>query len=156
MDNNTQTTYYNSPIGVFTLRASGDKLTHLLFGELDGNLPPVSSHLPVLTKCMEQLDEYFNGKRKVFDLPLDLRGTEFRRRVWAELERIPYGETRTYKDIAAAIGNVKAVRAVGGANHHNPVSIIVPCHRVVGADGGMTGYGGEIWRKEWLLEHEKK
>lgn len=145
-------TVYQSPIGPLTLRARGEVLTYLGFG----GEPDINKRPPAFLPVIAQLDEYFGGKRKVFQLPFDLEGTEFRRRVWAELVRIPYGETRSYKDIAYAIGNVKSVRAVGGANHHNPISIIVPCHRVIGANGSLTGYGGDLWRKEWLLAHEKK
>jgi methylated-DNA-[protein]-cysteine S-methyltransferase len=109
-----------------------------------------------LESCVSQLDAYFAGTLRDFSVPLSLEGTEFRRRCWAALRDIPYGETRSYRDIAKATGNIKAVRAVGGANHNNPVSIIVPCHRVIGSDGSMTGYGGGLWRKEWLLNHERK
>ena len=147
-----QTAYYLSPISILTLRAEDEKIIYLGFNE-EGTHKTDS---PALLACMTQLDEYFAGKRKIFDLPLELRGTDFRKRVWAELLNISYGETRSYKDIAHYIGNPKAVRAVGGANHHNPVSIIVPCHRVIAANGALTGYGGELWRKEWLLAHEAK
>ena len=102
-----------------------------------------------------QLEEYFAGKRKQFDLPLSLRGTEFQRQVWAALRDIPYGVTRSYGQIAQAVGRPKAVRAVGMANHRNPISIIVPCHRVVGADGSLTGYGGGLENKKFLLALER-
>ncbi|MZP30696.1 methylated-DNA--[protein]-cysteine S-methyltransferase [Heliobacterium undosum] len=108
-----------------------------------------------LQACVQQLDEYFQGARQSFSLALALQGTAFQRRVWEALAAIPFGETRSYREIAEAIGNPKAVRAVGGANHNNPVGIIVPCHRVIGSDGSLTGYGGGLWRKEWLLNHEK-
>ncbi len=109
-----------------------------------------------LQECLKQLDEYFQGKRTVFDVPLSLVGTTFQKRVWEALLAIPYGKTATYKEIAASVGNIRSTRAVGGANHRNPVSIIVPCHRVIGASGGLTGYGGGLSRKAWLLDHEKK
>ncbi len=102
----------------------------------------------------EQLRAYFASELQVFDLPLCAQGTAFQQRVWNELERIPYGVTRSYGDIASRIGNPKASRAVGLANGRNPISIIVPCHRVIGADGSLTGYGGGIERKRWLLRHE--
>ena len=92
--------------------------------------------------------------RRAFDLPLDLHGTDFQRRVWRQLRTIPYGQIITYQEIANAIDKPQAVRAVGAANARNPISIIVPCHRVIGSDGSLTGYGGGIWRKEWLLKHE--
>ena len=107
-----------------------------------------------IPETKRQLDEYFAGRRRKFDLPLDLRGTEFQRRVWAQLCRIPYGETRSYQDIAAALGNAKASRAVGMANNRNPVVIVVPCHRVVGKGGSLVGYAGGLDRKEFLLKLE--
>lgn len=110
----------------------------------------------LLVQAAEQLDEYFTGKRKEFDLPLAAEGTLFQKRVWNALCTIPYGETRSYKDIAIQIGNAKACRAVGMANHNNPIGIIVPCHRVVGADGKLVGYAGGLDRKQLLLELERK
>lgn len=109
---------------------------------------------PLLKKAEVQLKEYFEGRRKKFDLPLDLKGTEFQKRVWQALLEIPWGETRSYSDIAAAAGNAKAVRAAGMANHVNPVVIVVPCHRVIGKNGSLTGYGGGLERKQFLLNLE--
>lgn len=109
---------------------------------------------PLLAEGKGQLLEYFSGKRREFDLPLAPRGTSFREKVWAALCDIPYGETITYGQLAQRIGNPKAVRAVGQANHHNPIPIIIPCHRVVGADGSLTGYGGGLELKKALLELE--
>lgn len=110
----------------------------------------------LLVQAAGQLDEYFTGKRKEFDLPLAAEGTLFQKKVWNALCTIPYGETRSYKDIAIQIGNAKACRAVGMANHNNPIGIIVPCHRVVGADGKLVGYAGGLDRKQLLLELERK
>ena len=107
-----------------------------------------------LADGLAQLDEYFRGDRTAFTVKLDLRGTDFQKKVWAKLLGVQFGKTTTYKDLAGAVGNPAATRAVGGANHRNPVSIIVPCHRVVGSDGRLTGYGGGLWRKDWLLRHE--
>ncbi len=104
----------------------------------------------------KQLLEYFEGTRKVFSLPLETQGTAFQKKVWAALSEIPYGETRSYKDIAERVGSPKGFRAVGGANHNNPISIIIPCHRVVAADGGLGGYGGGLEIKTLLLELERK
>ncbi|HIO93148.1 MAG TPA: methylated-DNA--[protein]-cysteine S-methyltransferase [Leucothrix mucor] len=104
----------------------------------------------------QQLQSYFNGALKIFDIPLDIKGTEFQMQVWQALQNIPYGETRSYQEQAEFIDNPKAVRAVANANRNNKISIIVPCHRVIGKNGTMTGYGGGIWRKEYLLELEKK
>lgn len=103
-----------------------------------------------------QLREYFAGQRKTFELPLDMQGTPFRMKVWQALQEIPYGETKSYRDIAVRVGNPKAMRAVGGANHNNPISIIVPCHRVVGADGSLVGYGGGLDKKTLLLDMERQ
>ena len=110
---------------------------------------------PVVQQTIKELEEYFAGNRKVFTVPLDLRGTEFQKKVWEALREIPYGETRSYKEIAEKIGNPKASRAVGMANHRNPIGIVVPCHRVVGANGKLTGYAGGIPMKQALLELEK-
>lgn len=102
-----------------------------------------------------QLDEYFAGTRTMFDLALDPSGTDFQKAVWALLRKLRFGETASYADLAARLGKKGAARAVGSANARNPISIIVPCHRVVGQDGALTGYAGEEWRKKWLLDHEK-
>lgn len=110
----------------------------------------------LLADCARQLDAYFHGQLTAFDLPIQLEGTPFRLKVWEALCTIPYGETRSYSDLARMIGQPTATRAIGGANHHNPISIIVPCHRVIGADGSLTGYGSGLDMKKWLLEHERK
>ena len=110
---------------------------------------------PLIKKAAAQIEEYLNGKRKQFKLPLALQGTEFQLAVWQALQKIPYGETRSYKEIAASIGRPKAVRAVGMANNRNPISIIVPCHRVIGHDGKLVGYGGGLSLKQRLLELER-
>jgi methylated-DNA-[protein]-cysteine S-methyltransferase len=110
---------------------------------------------PLIKKTAAQIDEYLSGKRKQFTIPLALQGTEFQVAVWRELQNIPFGETRSYKDIAAAIGRPKAVRAVGMANNRNPIVLIVPCHRVIGHDGSLTGYGGGLPLKRRLLELEQ-
>jgi len=108
----------------------------------------------LIKKAAKQLSEYFSGKRKEFDLPLSFTGTDFQKKVWSALLTIPYGETRSYGQIAAQIGNPKASRAVGMANNRNPISILCPCHRVIGADGSLTGYGGGLEAKKFLLELE--
>ncbi len=104
---------------------------------------------------VKQLDEYFNGKRRDFSLPLHIQGTKFQKKVWEALLDIPYGTTQSYAGIAEKIGHQNAFRAVGNANNKNKIAIIVPCHRVIGSDGGLTGYACGLWRKEWLLAHEK-
>jgi methylated-DNA-[protein]-cysteine S-methyltransferase len=111
---------------------------------------------PLLKKAAQELQEYFIGKRKRFDLPLSPQGTDFQQKVWKALQDIPYGAVCSYKDIARAIGNEKACRAVGGANNKNPISIIIPCHRVIGANGSLVGYGGGIEIKKQLLALEQK
>ena len=153
-------TDFDSPVGRLEIIGGSSGIRAVSFtggggGTPRGRHPRRDTH-PSLTACLSQLDEYFTGKRRIFELELDLRGTAFQMSVWQALLRIPFGHTATYKDIAAAVGNERATRAVGGANHRNPVAVIVPCHRVVGRDGRLTGYGGGLWRKEWLLAHEKK
>ncbi|MDR1680771.1 MAG: methylated-DNA--[protein]-cysteine S-methyltransferase [Prevotellaceae bacterium] len=111
---------------------------------------------PILQACIRQLDEYFAGRRRSFDLPLAPSGTAFQRGVWQALAAIPYGQTISYLELARRIGNSKAVRAVGRANGQNKIVIIVPCHRVIGAHGTLVGYTGGLWRKEWLLKHEQR
>ncbi|WML36379.1 methylated-DNA--[protein]-cysteine S-methyltransferase [Clostridium sp. OS1-26] len=146
------TVYYKSPIGTIELKGNIDGVISLYFIEEDVKS---SETADCLVECVNQLDEYFKGVRKNFSLKLNISGTEFREKVWNKLQDIPYGETCSYLDIAKAIGNEKAVRAVGGANHNNKISIIIPCHRVIGNSGSLTGYGGGLWRKDWLLNHEK-
>jgi methylated-DNA-[protein]-cysteine S-methyltransferase len=148
-----------SPIGRLTLAGEGHELCAIFF-EDDGRLRdhPESAWTRDDTRlagAREQLREYFAGKRTAFDLPLALRGTPFQLTVWRALLRIPFGATASYGDIAAQIGRPAASRAVGGANHHNPIPIIVPCHRVVGSDGSLTGYGGGEPRKRLLLDLER-
>lgn len=118
--------------------------------EVDRNLPAC------ITECLRQLDEYFKGKRQEFSVPLLLTGTEFQKAVWQQLQKIPFGETTSYGDVARAIGRPHAFRAVGNANNKNAIPIIIPCHRVIGSDGKLVGFGSGIWRKQWLLDHEKR
>lgn len=109
-----------------------------------------------MTKAADQLAEYFAGRRKEFDLPLNPEGTDFQRKIWNALQKIPFGETRSYKQLAEMAGSGKACRAVGGANNKNPLPVFIPCHRVIGADGSLVGYGGGLKIKQFLLELEKK
>lgn len=148
-------TVLDSPIGPLTLAEKDGGITHLLFGrDIPERYAEGGSEL--LARGAGELREYFAGERREFDLPLRPSGTEFQLRVWAALRDIPYGETRTYKDIAIAAGCPRGFRAVGMANHDNPISIIVPCHRVIGSDGRLTGYGGGLSTKEFLLGLERK
>ena len=151
----THVVYLQTPIGQVEIRGSEAGVSAVNFVDV-GRRPAVQKGpLPgPLVRCLAQLDEYFRGGRRAFSVPLDLAGTAFQQKVWQALLAVPYGATTTYGDIARAVGCPAGSRAVGGANHRNPVSVIVPCHRVVGSDGRLTGYGGGVWRKEWLLRHE--
>jgi methylated-DNA-[protein]-cysteine S-methyltransferase len=144
--------YFKSPVGILEIGASEYGISSLYFRDEDF---PVASPNGILKACVDQLNEYFIGKRQVFSLDLDLQGTEFQKRVWKELLNVPFGETISYLELSERVGNVKAIRAVGNANGKNPVSIIVPCHRIIGSGGKMVGYGGGLWRKRWLLEFER-
>ncbi|MBW2095555.1 MAG: methylated-DNA--[protein]-cysteine S-methyltransferase [Deltaproteobacteria bacterium] len=145
--------YYESPIGLIEISGTADVIRSVNFVE-ERRDECFSNSL--VDQAVQEIKEYFNGSRREFDVPLDLQGTAFQQSVWRQLLKIPYGNTVSYGDIARAINNPQAVRAVGGANHRNPIAIIIPCHRVIGSDGSMTGYGSGIWRKEWLLKHEGK
>ena len=152
--------YVNSMLGTIRLEEENEALCALSFcpdgaPELEP-LPRKVCETPFLQQVEEQLNEYFAGARREFDLPLAPKGTPFQQAVWAELEQIPYGEVRTYGQLAAALGRPKASRAVGGACHCNPIAIIIPCHRVVGANGSLTGYAYGVEMKEYLLELEKQ
>ena len=152
--NSTASAYCQTPIGF--LRVSGNEkwVQAVEFCEQPG---PQADQIPEpLRQACRQLDEYFQGKRRKFEVPLSLRGTSFQKRVWTALRKVPFGRTLSYGGIARAIGHPYSGRAVGGANHRNPVPIIVPCHRIIGHSGRLTGYGGGLWRKQWLLDHEKK
>ncbi len=146
-----------SPVGRLLLGVSPHGLMALEFDRPGRTLPPRFNWMESLDETLpyhKQLDEYFAGDRRQFTLPLDLRGTDFQLRCWQALLAIPYGETRTYADIAQVVSRPRAFRAVGMANHDNPVAIIVPCHRVIASDGGLGGYGGGLATKRWLLELE--
>ena len=153
-----------SPVGVMTLVASGKGLAAVLW-EKDHEADGFDSQLeklkrndghPILQKTKLQLEEYFSGQRKEFNLPLDFHGTPFQKQVWKELLNISYGQTKTYSYQANRIGDIKKVRAVANANGKNPISIIAPCHRVIGKDGSLTGFAGGLEIKEWLINHEKE
>jgi methylated-DNA-[protein]-cysteine S-methyltransferase len=148
----------DSPIGPLTLAGHGPVLTHLRM--VDQTVGPRRAEWVAddraFPDAVEQLEAYFAGQRTAFDLQLDLRGSKFQLQVWEALLTIPYGETRSYGEIAEQIGAPGAARAVGFANGRNPIAIVVPCHRVIGASGGLTGYGGGLHRKRVLLELEKR
>ncbi|HVL01658.1 MAG TPA: methylated-DNA--[protein]-cysteine S-methyltransferase [Dongiaceae bacterium] len=140
-----------TPIGWLGVQASDEAITAVDF---DADMGQMGQGNALTALCKQQLLEYFAGQRRDFDLPLAARGTSFQHSVWQALVRIPFGTTCCYQDIADVIGNRKAVRAVGAANGSNPIPIIVPCHRVIGRDGSLIGFGGGLPRKEWLLRHE--
>ena len=160
---------FQSPIGTLTLLATTEGVSRLDFGRAEDVLPAaetwykkhhVKADLVFNSEMIEpiviQLEEYFSGKRRFFDLKLDMIGTIFQQKVWNNLSEIPYGETRSYRDVAVNIGAPKAVRAIGSANNRNPLPIIVPCHRVIGSNGALVGYGGGMDKKEYLLALEQQ
>ena len=147
--------FYACPIGKIGITEQDGAICHVFFSTEASPDGFTLQESPVIEKAERQLTEYFSGSRKTFDLPLNLGGTEFQATVWQALQTIPAGETRSYKDVAVMIGKPGASRAVGMANNRNPVSIIVPCHRVIGQDGSLTGYAGGLAIKQYLLEHEK-
>jgi len=163
MEMNVEIVYYKSPIGALEIRSSGNYITHILFvNSWRGN--KINEDAIVFTEpksvaikeCIQQLNEYFAGERRVFTFDKDQSGTAFQQKVWRELMNISYGRTISYLELSKRIGDTKAIRAVGTANGNNSICIVVPCHRVIGSNGDLVGYGGDLWRKKWLLEHEGK
>ncbi|GAA0325569.1 methylated-DNA--[protein]-cysteine S-methyltransferase [Bacillus carboniphilus] len=147
---------YESPIGLIEITGTHEAITSILFSEESKKVNVLHDETPhVLRECYNQLDQYFKGERDTFTFPYHFSGTDFQKTVWEALTKISYAETGSYKDIAVSIGNEKAIRAVGSANGKNKLSIVIPCHRVIGSSGKLTGYAGGLWRKEWLLRHEK-
>ena len=141
-----------TPIGLLEITATDEAIV----GVKPVNHEENTAANDLAQKCRDELEEYFAGKRKSFDLPLKGEGTDFQKQVWDQLKRIPCGETRTYGEVAKMMGRPKAARAIGLANHNNPILILVPCHRVIGADGSLTGYAAGIEAKKYLLDFEKK
>ena len=153
-----ETAFYKSSIGLLEIKGSESGITSVNFIDATATAAAAATAAAMtssLTDCVKQLDEYFNGKRKSFDLKFDLSGTDFQKKVWIELLKIPFGKTCSYIDLAKKLGNKMSLRAVGNANGKNPVSIIIPCHRVIGSNGKLIGFGGGLWRKKWLLDFEK-
>ncbi|HJF33721.1 MAG TPA: methylated-DNA--[protein]-cysteine S-methyltransferase [Sporosarcina psychrophila] len=147
---------YESPIGVIEIIGTDDAICSILFAERDKKINTLQDETPkVLEVCFSQLVDYFKGERHEFTFPYIFDGTDFQQKVWNALIQIPCAETGSYKDIAVSIGHEKAVRAVGTANGKNKLSIVIPCHRIIGSNGKLTGYAGGLWRKEWLLQHER-
>jgi methylated-DNA-[protein]-cysteine S-methyltransferase len=142
--------FIDSPLGAIKVSVADEGITSVLFTDENGT----SDNHPHLIQAIAQLEEYFANKRNTFDLPLAPQGTDFQKRVWNELLTIPFGKTTTYLTMAKRLGDEKVIRAAASANGKNPIAIIIPCHRVIGSDGKLTGYAGGLWRKEWLLKHE--
>lgn len=147
-----ETVYLKTPLGMAKLQGDKNGLSSITVLEGDGKAKEVIPE--VLKDSVYQLKEYFEGERTAFDLSLNPEGTDFQKRVWKALLEIPYGRTMSYLELSKALGDVKAIRAVAAANGKNPLWIVVPCHRVIGSDGSLTGYAGGLHRKKWLLEHE--
>ena len=150
--NDIDEAHIESPLGTIAITGSHGVIFSVLF--LDGQRL-VKSRVPAsLKECARQLNEYFSGKRKSFDLPLQPNGTAFQRHVWDELFKIPFGKTISYLQIARQLGDEKSIRAAASANGKNPIAIIIPCHRVIGSNSDLVGYAGGLWRKQWLLDLE--
>lgn len=154
--NDLDRVFYSSPIGILELVSSEKALLSASFVEQKQEVEKHKIPHSILTFAIKQLEEYFNGKRIAFDLPITPEGTLFQKKVWANLSSISYGNTISYLQLARMTGDEKSVRTVGTANGKNKLSIIVPCHRVIGSNGKLVGYSGKLWRKHWLLEHEAK
>jgi len=149
-----ETAYIDTPLGMMRIVGNHDGIAYIDFLK-ENEVVPNQSVPTSLSDAAKEMTEYFNGKRKEFTIRSIAKGTAFQEKVWSELLKIKYGETASYADIANRIGNPKAVRAVANANARNPLSIVVPCHRIIGSNGKLTGYAGGLWRKEWLLRTEK-
>lgn len=154
---NKQKLDYKSPIGLIEIIGTDEAICSIMFCERDMPKNMMQDETPkVLKDCCRQLDEYFKGERYDFTFPYIYEGTDFQKTVWNALKGISYAKTSSYKDIAVSIGNETAIRAVGNANGKNKLSIVVPCHRIIGSSGKLVGYAGGLWRKEWLLQHESR
>lgn len=147
-----ETCIIKSPLGFTKIVGDEDGITSIYILDSDEKTTDIIPE--VLEDCAHQLREYFEGKRTQFDLQINLEGTEFQKKVWHQLQTIPYGKTISYLQLSQQLGDVKAIRAVANANGKNPLWIVIPCHRVIGSDGSLTGYAGGLHRKQWLLEHE--
>ena len=146
-----ETAYIKTPLGIATIIGDENGILVILVSDKG----EISTIIPTILKdAVSQLNDYFEGKRNDFDFKLNPKGTDFQQKVWKGLLEIPFGKTMSYMDLSKKLGDVKAIRAVAVANGKNPLWIVVPCHRVIGSDGSLTGYAGGLWRKKWLLEHE--
>jgi len=148
------TTYYKTPIGFTRITEEDGFITSIYL--LDGEFEAEPAETPLLKMAVQQLDEYFAGTRKIFDLPIRQSGSDFQQKVWDQLSKIEYGKTISYLQQSKFMGNPLGIRAIASANGKNHLVIVVPCHRVIGTDGSLTGFGCGVWRKKWLLEHEAR
>lgn len=147
-----ETAFLKSPLGIASIEGDEKGISRITILDNQG---VTSDEVPFnLRDCVMQLQEYFAGERKQFDLKLNPRGTEFQQKVWKTLQQIPYGKTISYRELSLKVGDINAIRAVAAANGKNPLWIVVPCHRVIGSNGSLTSYAGGLWRKKWLLDHE--
>ena len=160
---NIEIGHYQSPLGILEIRSAGTAISDVLFVNSrkgatinESEIKIIKPECAAIKTCVKQLNEYFAGTRTEFNIHMLQSGTAFQQSVWAALCNIPYGRTISYLELSKRIGNVKAIRAVGTANGNNSICIIVPCHRVIGSNGDLIGYSGDLWRKKWLLEHEGK
>lgn len=147
--------YLHSPIGILKILGNERAVASIQFVEKIDTTPSLKLGKAVVD-CTQQLEEYFNRSRQSFDISLDFQGTPFQQKVWEFLKGIDFGKTASYKDIAVKMDNLGAIRAIGRANGANPFAIVIPCHRIIGSDGSLTGYAGELWRKKWLLDFEQQ
>jgi methylated-DNA-[protein]-cysteine S-methyltransferase len=153
----TYTSYYQSPVGLLKITGTEDYISEVNYHDTtQKSLGSRKSLPPLMINCVEQLIQYFNGQRRIFELPIDQPGTTFQKEVWSYLSTIPFGRTISYLELARMTGDPKATRAVANANGKNNIAIIVPCHRVIGTNKDLVGYMGGLWRKKWLLEMEAK
>ena len=150
--------YMQSPVGVLQINETEGKISGILFTDFTDESKPVQAEplTSVQQQCIAELSEYFEGSRLEFTFPIAQTGTDFQQRVWEQLQTIPFGKTISYMQMAVQLGDAKCIRAAGTANGKNKLNIVVPCHRVIGTNNSLTGYGGGLWRKKWLLEHEAK
>ncbi|MBY8963054.1 methylated-DNA--[protein]-cysteine S-methyltransferase [Flavobacterium sp. D11R37] len=149
-----ETAYINTPLGITAIEGDATGIARITV--LDNKAESIQADMvpEALQEAVNQLTDYFNGNRTAFTFKLNPQGTDFQKKVWSALLQIPFGKTTSYQELAVKLGDVKAIRAVAAANGKNPLWIVVPCHRVIGSDGSLTGYAGGLWRKKWLLEHE--
>ncbi|GAC1587290.1 MAG: methylated-DNA--[protein]-cysteine S-methyltransferase [Ginsengibacter sp.] len=149
-------TSITSPVGTLQITATIDYITSILFRDQDEEQQENETLNPIIKDCITQLENYFNGELKHFTFPMAPEGTAFQKQVWSELQGINYGKTISYMQLSKNLGNPKAIRAIGTANGMNKIVIAIPCHRIIGSNGSLVGYSGQLWRKKWLLDHEAK